>query len=146
VTDKLEPFEPSGFSSDPVVVMKAIDRDAQWMDWLGKALDTATDQLDEAEKIWDEHYDKVGDDLKQEMIEEGRKGDPPAHWIESRARKENRVAYQNLRRAKRLVEKLEKQIRAASAAMNGRQSELAGLRDENRAPPTPDWARQRTAP
>lgn len=142
----IDAFQPQEFSSDPVVVMKAIDREAQWLDWLGKKLDDAVNTLDQAEARWDEIYDKVADDLKDQMDGQGRKGDPAAHWIESQARKENRVAYQNLRRAKRLVEKLEKQIRTASAAMNGRQSELAALRDEARAPqPAPEWAHHRRA-
>lgn len=140
-----EPFDPQPFTTDVVPIMKAIDHDAQWLDWLGKALDNAVDMQDAAEAEWDTVYDATADTLKEEMEKEGRKGDPAAHWIETQARKENRVAYQNLRRAKRMVEKLEKQIRAAAAAMNGRQSELAGLRSESGAPPRTDWAHPRTA-
>lgn len=139
-------FNPPPFSTDPVEHMKAIDHGAKWLDWITKALDTAVDNLDQAEAIWDELYDLTADSLKQEMEDEGRKGDPAAHWIESRARKENRVAYQNLRRAKRQVEKLEKQIRSVSAAMNGRQSDLSALRNEARVPQqAPEWARHRRA-
>lgn len=141
--DALPDFTAAEFVNDPVVVMRGIDYDAQWLDWLGKALDHAVNGLDRAEAAWDEVYDKVADDLKEQMDQEGRKGDPAAHWIETQARKENRVAYQNLRRAKRLVEKLNSQVKAVSHAMNGRQSELSGLRDEARAAQAPGWSGDR---
>lgn len=137
------PFEPQDFDTDPVSQMRSIDHDAQWLDWIGKALDSAVTALDEAEATWDSIYDRVADDLKDDMERDGRKGDPAAHWIETQARKENRVAYQNLRRAKRLVDKLEKQSQAVRAAMNGRQSTLSGLRAEASAPQQqPSWSQR----
>jgi hypothetical protein len=119
---------------DPVDVMLDIDAGARRLDEFQNLLGQAQDALDEAEARWDEVYDAVSETLKTEMVEEGRKGDPAEHWVTTQARKEHRVVYQNWRRAKRALEVLERRVRATSAAMNGRQSELGLLRDEARAP------------
>lgn len=116
--------------SDPVDVMLAIDRDAERLDELEKLIGESADLLERAEEAWLEIYDRVAEDLKDEMQEQARKGDPAEHWVTSVARRQHRVEYSNLRRAKRAYEKFDKQIGAKKAAMNGRQSELAVLRDE----------------
>lgn len=121
--------------SDPGTVMLAIDADAHRLDELERLLGEAVDTLDSTEERWDECRDLIAESLKDDMVREGRKGDPAEHWIDSVTRRENRLAYQNYRRAKRAVTKIEQQIRAKQAAMNGRQSELAALRDEVRARP-----------
>lgn len=121
--------------SDPVTVMQAIDADACRLDQLEKLLGDCATALDAAEERWDEVYDKVAEDLKTEMAGEGRKGDPAEHWITSITRRQNREAYVNWRRAKRALAIAEKQVKAKADAMNGRQSELAALRDELRAAP-----------
>jgi len=119
--------------STPLEVMEALDADAARLDELEKHIGTATTLLDEAEERWLEVTDKVAEALKDEMREEGRKGDPAQHWVETQARRENREAYTNYRRAERAVKRIKEQLRAKQAAMSGRQSELAALRDELRA-------------
>lgn len=119
--------------SNPADILSKIDADAARLDELEQAMETATNLLDQAEEAWLETADKVAEDLKDEMREEGRKGDPAAHWVEAQARKSNRVAYTNYRRAERAVKRIKEQLKARQAAMNGRQSELAALRDELRA-------------
>lgn len=116
--------------SDPVSVMLAIDDDAARLDELEKAIGDAADLMERAEEAWLEIYDRTAEDLKDEMAETGRKGDPAEHWVTSVARRQHRVEYTNWRRARRAYEKFDKQIGAKKAAMNGRQSELAVLRDE----------------
>ena len=119
--------------SDPVAIMLAIDADATRLDELEQAIGNATDLLDTAEEAGLQVADVVAEALKTEMHEQGRKGDPAQHWVETQARKENRVAYTNYRRAERAVKRIKEQLRAKQAAMNGRQSELGALRDELRA-------------
>ena len=121
--------------SNPVALMEAIDADAVRLDELEQLLDTCVSALDLAEERWLEGRDKVADDLKDEMEQQGRKADPAEHWIDTQARKENRLAHTNYRRAKRAVDKVQVQVQAKRAAMNGRQSELKALADEARAQP-----------
>lgn len=120
-----EPLDAAGVLTD-------LDAGAARLDKLERALGQATSALDDAEERWLEVYDATADALKDEMNEHGRKGDPAEHWIESRARRENRTVYGNFRRAKRLVERLEKQIRARQSVVNARQTQLNALRDEAR--------------
>jgi hypothetical protein len=116
-------------------LMLAIDNDAARLDELEKLLDQSVDALDQTEERWLEVRDAVADDLKDEMEKQGRKGDPAEHWIDAQARKSNRVAFTNYRRAKRAVDKCQIQVQAKRAAMNGRQSNLKALADEARAQP-----------
>ena len=121
--------------SNPVALMEAIDADAVRLDELEQLLGTCVDTLDQAEERWLEVRDTVAESLKDEMEKQGRKADPAEHWIDTQARKENRVAYTNYRRAKRAVDKTQVQVQAKRAAMNGRQSSLAALRDEIKSAP-----------
>lgn len=121
--------------TDPATLMSAIDADAVRLDELEQLLDKAVTALDQAEERWLEVRDQVADSLKDEMESQGRKGDPAEHWIDVQARKANRLAHTNFRRAKRAVEKCQVQVQAKRAAMNGRQSELRALADEARAQP-----------
>lgn len=114
----------------PADVLDAIQNDAEGLDYLTKELGDATHELDGAEEAWDELYDAVAEALKDEMAEAGRKGDPAEHTIVSITRRQHRAEYQRLRRAKRQLDKLEKQLGAKRAAMSGRQSQLNGLKDE----------------
>lgn len=120
--------------SDPVQVILAIGGDAAALDLLEKALGDAQDAMDVAEECWLEVYDQVAEDLKDEMVSEGRRGDPAEHWVTTVARRHNRLAYTNWRRARRALEILQLRVQAKRSAMNGRQSQLAALRDEARAP------------
>jgi hypothetical protein len=119
-------------SLSPVEVMEEIDSGAARLNALERGLSAATGALDDAEANWLECYDAMADALKAEMDEAGRKGDPAEHWIESRARKENRTAFGNYRRAKNLVGRLEKQMKARQTVVSARQTQLNALRDEGR--------------
>ena len=121
--------------SDPIALMKSIDQDAVRLDELERLLGTCVDTLDQAEERWLEVRDTVAEALKDEMERQGRKADPAEHWIDTQARKENRVAHTNYRRAKRAVDKCQVQVQAKRAAMNGRQSSLKALADEARSQP-----------
>jgi hypothetical protein len=116
-------------------VLAAIDADAARLDELEAAYGTAHALLDQAEEAWLDVKDTIAESLKDEMTEAGRKGDPAEHWIETQARKHNRVAYTNYRRAKRAVDRISEQAHMKRSAMSGRQSELAALRDEVRSQP-----------
>jgi chromosome segregation ATPase len=105
-------------------IMQALDDDAERIDTLEKLLDDANDQLDEAEAIWDEKYDVIAESLKEEMAEQGRKGDPAEHTIITDTRRANREAYQNLRRAKRAVDRIQVQLRAKQSAVSSKQTLL----------------------
>jgi chromosome segregation ATPase len=113
--------------------MDAMGTYANDLDELSKEFDEATEELDAAEAAWDELYDAVAENLKDEMAAEQRKGDPAEHTITSVTRRQHRAEYQRLRRAKRRMEKADRKLKSKTAALSGRQSELAALRDEMRA-------------
>jgi chromosome segregation ATPase len=118
--------------TDPAVLQDAIARDSNDLDRLSKALYDATKLLDDAEERWDEVYDAAMRALEEEYAEAGRKS-VPDHSVISAARRSNPVAYRNYRRAKHAVERLQHQLRAKTAALSGRQSNLNALRDEIKA-------------
>jgi chromosome segregation ATPase len=115
--------------SNPIAIVNALGNDAARLDELDKLLDTAIDTLDNAEDRWLEVRDKVAESLKDEMEQQGRKGDPAEHWVDTQARRENRLAWTNYRRAKRAVERIREQIKAKTSAMSGRQSQLRAQND-----------------
>jgi conjugal transfer/entry exclusion protein len=118
--------------TDPGTVLDRIAADANDLDRLSKAIYDAMALLDEAEERWDSVLDQVTQTLEEEYAEAGRKS-VPEHTALSAARRENRQAYQNFRRAKRAVERLQQQLSAKRSAASARQSELNALRDEYRA-------------
>jgi chromosome segregation ATPase len=115
--------------SNPIAIVNELGNDAARLDELDKLLDTAIDALDAAEDRWLEVRDKVAESLKDEMEQQGRKGDPAEHWVDTQARRENRLAWTNYRRAKRAVERIREQIKAKTSAMSGRQSQLRAQND-----------------
>jgi hypothetical protein len=117
---------------NPVELIEQIDRDAADLDRLSKAIHHANARLDVAEHNWEVVYDQMAETLKEEMDEDGRKGDPAEHWILSTARRRFRPVWQEYREAKRAVDKLERQLKAKTAALSGRQSELNALKAELR--------------
>lgn len=116
--------------SDPVALLLAIDADAARLDELEKLAGVTADAMERAEYIWLEVRDVIAEALKDEMVSEGRKGDPAEHTVLTAARMAHRVEFTNWRRAKRALETIDRQMAAKRAAMSGRQSELAALRDE----------------
>jgi chromosome segregation ATPase len=129
--------------SNPGTIIDAIHGDAADLDRLSKALHEATEALDAAEEAWDVLFDATAESLKDDLVQAGSTRDPAEHTITSVARRQHRAEYQALRRAKRRLEKLERQLQAKRAALNGRQSELAALRAEAHAAdmPQPQWSR-----
>jgi hypothetical protein len=93
---------------------------------LSRALYAAHDRLEAAEEAWQEKYDGVAETMREEAREDGRKGDPAEHIIVSAARRENRSIYQEWRRAKREVAKLEQISQNRRAELTGYQSVLKG--------------------
>lgn len=115
---------------DTVEVLTPLDLihvDAAALDTIAKSLKTATGRLDDAEDAWEKVYDQVAEDLQTEMTEAGRKGSPAEHLIVSMTRRQHRTVWVEYRRAKRDLERLEKQLQAKRASMSGRQSELRAL-------------------
>lgn len=117
--------------SDPTSILERIDADADALDRISKAIYEATALLDETEAIWEAHYDATMKALEDEFVEAKRKS-VPEHTALSAARRANPVAYQNFRRAKRAVERLQQQLSAKRSAASARQSELRALTDELR--------------
>jgi chromosome segregation ATPase len=118
--------------SDPGTILDQIATDTNDLDRLSKAIYKATARLDAAEQAWDEKYDAVMADLESEFAEAGRKS-VPEHTAVSAARRAHRAEYVEYREAARAVERMQRQLQAKRAALNGRQSELGALRDELRA-------------
>lgn len=127
--------------SDPGTLMEEVHADVVELDGLSTSLDAAVTRLDRAEEAWDEVYDEMAVELKTELDEAGRKGDPAEHTITAATRRKHRATYQELRQAKRNVDRIEKKLQAKRAALNGRQSELGAERDLARAGegPQPQW-------
>jgi hypothetical protein len=131
--------------TDPQQVIVEIGNDAERLDTLEKLIGEATDLFTATEERWEEVLDAVGESLKREYEDAGRKTDPAEHTIKAEARRQDRVAYVNYQRAAHAVKKLEKQIKAKQAALSGRQSQLSALRDEARVSqgPQPQWSGSR---
>ena len=119
--------------TDPAFLMQQIDNDAAWLDQIQKRIHEATEEFIASEEAWDELYDAVAEQMAEEYREQGRKSDPAEHTILAATRRAHRAEYQRLRRAKRKLEQAQSQLRAKSAAINGRQSELGALREEIKA-------------
>lgn len=117
----------------PVEVMQKIAEGSASLDALGKAMDDAVAEYNDADETWLALYDDVGAALADEYRDIGRKTDPAEHTITAETRRQHRAAYTRWKRAKREVEKIRDKIRAETAATNGRQSQLGALRDELRA-------------
>jgi hypothetical protein len=113
----------------PIEVMQKIAEGSASLDALGKAMDAAVEEYNAADEEWLRLYDDVGASLAEDYRASGRKTDPAEHTITAETRRQHRAAYMRWKRAKRDVER----IRAATAATNGRQSQLGALRDELRA-------------
>jgi hypothetical protein len=64
---------------------------------------------------------------------DGRKSDPAEHSIASVTRRRHPDIYARYRRAKKKLDGLSLRLQAKRAALSGRQSELAALRDEFQA-------------
>jgi hypothetical protein len=120
--------------SDTATVIAEIGADVESLDKIGKAIYSSTDEYCAAEEAWEEVYDQVAEALKEEMRDEQRKGDPAEHTIIAVARRQHRTTWVRYRRAKRDLERWERILQAKRASLNGRQSELAALRDEARVP------------
>lgn len=119
-------------SVNPAEVVQDISDGAASLDGISKALQAANDRMDAAESGWDTVYDAVAESLKDEMADEGRKGDPAEHWITSVARRQHRLVYQEWRNSKREVARLAQQLKANSDAISGRQTLYKALADEAR--------------
>lgn len=127
--------------TDPQHVLDALGTDLEALDRLGKAIYHATDELSEAESAWEALVDATVESLKDDMASEGRKGDPAEHYAVSVCRKQHRAEYQRYRRAKRDLERLQALSQVRRQMCSGRQSQLAALRDEARAPAVePAWS------
>jgi hypothetical protein len=126
--------------TDPAFVMERIEFCVAELDRISKALTAAGGVLDATEEVWDELADATAEALKEEMVEAGRKGDPAEHVVVSATRRQNRAAWQEYRRAKRLVERLEKLGSNRRAQLSGWQSTLSALKDESYAPQDPAWS------
>lgn len=125
--------------------LEALQNDLEKLDNLAKAIYRATDELTEAEEAWDELYDQVAEDLKEEAAGEGRKRDPAEHYITSVCRRQHRAAYQRKQKAKRELERLQHLSQIRRQVASGRQSELSALRDEvgaSRHVQQPAWTGQ----
>jgi chromosome segregation ATPase len=119
--------------SDPATLMQQMDVDIAALDTLASGLRDAADRLDLAERAWEKVLDDVTEALEDEFAEAGRKS-VPEHTALSAARRQNRAVYQEWRSAKRDLERMQSQVGAKRATLNGRQSELGALREEARAP------------
>ncbi|HXH35724.1 MAG TPA: hypothetical protein VNJ54_15180 [Plantibacter sp.] len=117
--------------SDPSSLLDEIAADANALDRLSKVIYQAVAVLDEAEAVWEARYDETLAALEEEFAEAGRKS-VPEHTAVSAARRAHRSEWTTYRRAKRAVDRLQQQLSAKKAALSGRQSNLAALREELR--------------
>lgn len=117
-------------AADPATVEEELNTQATALDTLGKSLDAAVERLDNAEAAWDTLYDAVAENLAEEN-ESNRA--PAEHLILSTARRQHRAEYQELRRAKRNLDKIERQLQSVGKVLSARQTQSSGLREELRA-------------
>jgi hypothetical protein len=93
--------------SDQKTPSERLDDGTKVLANLAQAISDAYHDLSEAEDAWEEVWDEVAVQLKAEMEEDGRKGDPAEHVIKSATRRAHRDVYRRWRTAKREVAKLE---------------------------------------
>lgn len=120
-------------SADPTTVDVELTAGITDLDLLGKQLGAAVEEYNLADEAWLEIYDAVASDLREEYREAGRKSDPAEHVIVTEARRQHRAAYTRWKRAKRAVERIEKQMQAARTVVSARQTQARGLMDEFKA-------------
>lgn len=120
-------------NADPASVERELNTSADALDTLGKELDTAVEEYNDADEKWLELYDQVGETLREEYREAGRKSDPAEHVIVSATRTEHRAAYTRWKRSRRDLERIEKKMQALGKVLSARQTQANGLREEMRA-------------
>lgn len=91
---------------------------------LSDELGSAYEAFDEVEAEWDAHRDTIAEDLKDQMVDEGRKGDPADHWVTSVARRRKPELYAEFRRCKRAIDRLNTQSSNRRSELTGYQSLL----------------------
>jgi len=116
--------------TDPVTVQDNLELATAELDACSKALTDAVTSLDEAEDSWLKLFDETAQALKEEMVEEGRKGDPAEHVVTSVARRKDRLVYKRWRDARRQVDLLEKVSANRRSQLSGYQSQLKALDSE----------------
>lgn len=121
--------------SDAITYLESLEDTTGKLSEASRHLHEAADELDKAEKEWDEARDAVFEDLKDEMANADRKGDPAEHVVTSTARRLHRDKYIAWRQAKRQVETYERVSSNRRAELSGWQSLLksehaeAGVQD-----------------
>lgn len=116
-------------SAEPAVVEEALTASTDDLDLLGKQLGAAVEEYNLADEAWLLLYDAVAESIEEERKEAGKPA-PAEHLILSTARRQHRAAYTRWKRAKRAVERIEKQMQAARTVVSARQTQSNGLRDE----------------
>jgi hypothetical protein len=120
-------------SADPLTVEEELNSQASVLDQLGKDLDEAVEEYNLADEAWLELYDAVAESLREEYVNAGRKTDPAEHVITSETRRQHRAAYTRWKRARRNVDKIERQLQSVGKVLSARQTQSSGLREEMRA-------------
>ncbi len=91
---------------------------------LSTNLSDAYKDFDSIEEEWDQHRDVIAEELKEQMVDDQRKGDPADHWVTSVARRRKPEMYAAWRKAKRRIEKLTVQSSNTRSQLTGFQSLL----------------------
>lgn len=120
-------------AADPATVEEELNSQAALLDQLGKDLDEAVEEYNLADEAWLELYDAVAETLREEYSTAGRKSDPAEHVIVTATRSQHRVAYSRWKRARRNVDKIERQLQSVGKVLSARQTQSSGLREELRA-------------
>lgn len=119
--------------ADPISVDEELASNTTELDALTKTLGAAIEEYNLADEAWLELYDAVSEDLRNQYLEAGRKSDPAEHVIVTETRRQHRAAYTRWKRAKRSVDRHEKQMQALGKIVSARQTQVNGLRDELKA-------------
>lgn len=109
---------------NPVEVQERLEATAESLDNLSKGAAKVYEMLDEIEAEWDAHRDTIGEELKEQMVAEQRKGDPPDHWVTSVSRRRRPELYAAYRKARRLVARFEIESSNRRSELTGYQSLL----------------------
>lgn len=116
-------------AADPATVEAELIQGVAELDVLGKTLGAAVEEYNKADEAWLELYDAVAEGMEEERKDAGRPA-PAEHLILSTARRQHRAAYTRWKRAKRAVDRIDKQMQAARTVVSARQTQANGLRDE----------------
>lgn len=129
-------------NESPVDYHSGLESAAANLSSLSIQLGAAHDRFNTAEDAWLREYDAIAVELKDQMMEAGRKSDPSEHAIVSATRRRFPDLHRELRESKRALDRLEKQSSNQRSTVTAYQSLIKSEHTIGGADPgpQPQWS------